>query len=360
MGHRMEKRLVIRVDANAQIGMGHLMRCLAFAQGLETIGAKAIFVLRECSQEVTGIIRRHRFSVETIPRDCSLAKDASLTLKHADLNSTDLIVTDLGNPDIKKRRDEYKAYLQRLKKLGVFLITIDHHIDIAFPSDIVINPTYGAEKMGHPLNSDTKFLLGPSYFIFRQEFIEATSVIREIREQARNILVAIGGSDPLNLTLKVTRALCELEIASQLNLCIVLGVGYSDPHKQELEGVLKGFEGDYTLVQVSDNMAELMLWSDLAVTGGGLIKYETAVTGTPSIIISQAANHAKAMKEFEAAMTSLHLGLNSKINEQNISEAIGRLLQDYALRAEMSKKGKQLVDARGIERIISQIPLEIL
>ena len=103
-----------------------------------------------------------------------------------------------------------------------------------------------------------------------------------------------------------------------------------------------------------------MLWSDLAITGGGLTKYETAVTGTPSVIISQVAHQAELAKEFEREGTALHLGLGSKVGEEDIAQAVERLLRDDALRAEMSKRGKRLVDGKGIERIISEIPQEVL
>ena len=36
--------LVIRVDADSKIGMGHLMRCLALAQAWKDAGGKVMFV----------------------------------------------------------------------------------------------------------------------------------------------------------------------------------------------------------------------------------------------------------------------------------------------------------------------------
>lgn len=353
------ERLIIRVDASTHIGVGHLMRCLAFAQGLEKIGAGSIFVIRDYDQNISQIIRHYGYDVEVIGRDCSFKEDASLTSGFADQHNVSLIVTDLSNPDIMVNLDKYGEYLQDLKDTGKFLITIDDLNEMPFPSDIMINPNYGAESMNYKFSRSTKFLLGPAYFIFRQEFIESAKLNREIREKARNILVTIAGSDPLNLTVKVTKALCKLRMASNLNLRIVLGVGSPDSMKQELEKALKGFAGSCELLQGSDKMAELMLWSDLAITGGGLTKYETAVTGTPSIIISQAEHHVKLMEKFEKGETSLYLGLSSTTNEEDIAAATARLLRNYVLRAEMSKRGKKLVDGKGIERIILEIPQEV-
>ena len=103
-----------------------------------------------------------------------------------------------------------------------------------------------------------------------------------------------------------------------------------------------------------------MLLSDLAITGGGLTKYETAVTGTPSIILSQVAHQVDLAEEFEKEGTALNLGLGTEVSQEDITEAVTRLSGDGALRAEMSRRGKRLVDGRGVERIISEIPQEVL
>jgi len=355
-----KRSALFRTDGSQHLGTGHVMRCLAFAQGFEEIGVKSVFVIRDYEPGVAEIIRRYGYGVETIPQDCSFEEDASLTLKFASRYGAGLVVTDLGSTSIVEQLDEYREYLQRLKDRGPFLVTIDDLSVMPFLSDVVINPTHGAETMEYCLNGDTKFLLGSAYFIFRGEFRKAAGVNREIVKEARNILVTIGGSDPLNLTVKVARALCKLEIASNLNLRIVLGVGSSDSTKQELENALEGFTGNCELIRGSGNMAELMLWSDLAITGAGLTKYETAVTGTPSIIISRLDDQSKRAREFEEKGSTWHLGPGSRVDEGDIVKATTKVLQDYTLRSEMSKNGRKLVDGRGIERIISEIPRSVL
>ena len=64
-------------------------------------------------------------------------------------------------------------------------------------------------------------------------------------------------------------------------------------------------------------------------------------------------------EQFEKEGTALNLGLGTEVGEEEITEAVAVLMRDYALRAKMSKRGKQLIDGRGIERIISEIPSEV-
>ncbi len=350
---------LLRADGSQHLGLGHIMRCLAFAQSLEKLGVRSIFVIRDYEQKVTEIIQHYNYSVELIPESCGFKEDLLLTSEFASQYRVKLIVTDLCNVDILANLGKYCGYLQGLKDKGKFLITIDDLNEMAFPSDIVVNTNYGAQDRNYRFGGSTKFLLGPAYFIFRQEFIEAAKVNRTTRGIAQNILVTMGGSDLLALTLKVAKAFTRLDSSLNLNLRIVLGIDYTDSKKRALAEALKDYRGNYKLIMGSDNLAELMLWSDLAITGGGLTKYETAVTGTPSIIISQVGHQAALAKEFEREWTTLNLGLGSKVDEADISEAVEKLLMDDTLRAEMSRRGKRLVDGRGIERIISEIPQEV-
>ena len=358
-GFSKNKSILFRVDGSYHLGIGHVMRCLALAQGFLSSDVKSIFAIKDYDQSVTEIIQRHGCTVEIIPRNSRLEQDASLTLDLAKKHGISIIVTDLSNTDVLVQLGEYERYLRKLKYTGVFLITIDDISEVAFPSDIVINPNYGAENMNYDFGGRTKFLLGPDYFIFRQEFIEAANVDKEVKKEASNMLVAIAGSDPRNIIGKVAKAFCRVEKAPILNLRIILGINYADSARQELEGVLADFKGNYELLQGSSKMSELMRWSDIAITGAGLTKYETAVTGTPSIIISQAAHHIKIMEQFEEQGTCLHLGLASTIDEEDIAEALAKLIGDYNLRVEMSKMGRRLVGGKGIERIISEISAEV-
>lgn len=351
--------ILIRTDGSTQLGLGHIIRSLALAKGIGATGVKSIFVTRDYEQRVAEIIRHHEYSVETIPQSCSFREDLLLTSELSNQYKARLVVTDLCNVNILANLGEYGKYLKGLKDKGNFLVTIDDINEMTFPSDIVINPNYGAENMSYEFGTGTKFLLGPAYFIFGQEFIEVAKIDREIVRNAQNILVTMGGSDLLRLTPKIARALTELGETANLNLRIVLGIDYTNEEREELKEILKDFTGTYELIQRSYNLAESMVWSDLALTGGGLTKYETAVTGTPSIIISQIAHQADLVKEFEKEGTTLNLGLGTKISEEDLAGAVRRLLKDDTLRAEMSGRGKRLVDGKGIERILSQIPREV-
>jgi UDP-2,4-diacetamido-2,4,6-trideoxy-beta-L-altropyranose hydrolase len=351
--------VAFRADGSAEIGMGHIMRCLALAQGMENAGARASFVVRSYTHKVAKIVQRYGFTVKTIPKDCSWSEDLRLTLENSNKYRSKLIITDLGNAGNMARPDECRQYLQGLRDSGKYLVAIDDLVKMSLPADIIVNPHYGVEKGGYYDGHSARLLLGPDYFIFRPEFIAAARLNRKIKAEARDVLVTMSGSDPLNFSHKVIGALVESERTRGLNLRIVLGMDYTASKKRELGEILTNYPGRYELIQDSDNMAELMRWSDIAVTGGGLTKYELAVTGTPGIIIPQYDYLVGLAREFAKTKAVLDLGFINGITGEAIAGAVAALLGDFARRAEMSRRGRALVDGRGIERIISEIPAEV-
>lgn len=357
------KFLVMRCDGYHHIGMGHIMRCIAFAQSFK--GRESVFVIKDYEEKVSKLIRDYGYDVDTIPSKSSFEKDAALTLNFADKYNADMILTDLGNKDRLSDLEEYIGYINLLKKSDKFVITIDGYGPesvskrASILSDMVIIPYCGAENEKYKLNTNTRYLLGPSYFIFRQEFIKKARVDREIKKNAQNILITMGGSDPFNFTVKAAKALLKLK-RDLLNLRIVIGPGFDRLIQQELDKVLKDFNGNYEFITGNFDMAELMFWSDLAIISSGLTKYETAVTGTPSIIISYNNFQEEIMGEFQKYGASIHLGQAKNILEDDMARAVAGLLDNSNIRKQMSEKGRRMVDGKGAARIISSIPKELL
>ena len=73
--------LFIRTDADSEIGLGHLMRCLALAQCWKKIGGKVTFIARFDSDVLCDRIISEGFDFIRIERSCPDPSDWALTEK---------------------------------------------------------------------------------------------------------------------------------------------------------------------------------------------------------------------------------------------------------------------------------------
>jgi len=348
--------IVIRVDGGEHVGMGHIMRCLALADNLIKFNINSIFVIKNSFKSVKNKIEEKNYEIKNIPPNSDINKDVNSTIDIIKKTNSNMAITDLCNTEMLKLLDNYKRYLIELKKNVPFLVTIDDLNLIKFPSDIVINPNYGAEKFipKSIKNYNSKFLYGVRYYIFRREFLRVIKKQREIREQSENILITMGGNDLNNLTVKVIQSISDHDL-SKLNFKIVVGSAYSDDKIKKLLSIIEILNTNYQIITDAGNMAELMLWCDLAFTACGLTRYETAVTGTPSITISQHIYEQKVMQDFKTAGTTEYLGLDKDVTKQQISDIFLDLLSNKKQREKMSRNGKRLVDGKGLARITNEI-----
>lgn len=326
-------RVLFRADAGLQIGLGHVMRCLALAGALQGIGVDAVFLGRGYTPEVQHKMRKRGCLSIALGRD---ADDLEATLRQMRMSGADIVVVDVYGIG--------EAYLRALRAAGVVLISLDDHNLLSFPSHLVVNPNRFALDMEyHSSTGDTQFLLGPSYFLLREEFAKARQMPRQIAPQARCLLVSMGGSDPSGLTPKVVRAVAYLG----LDTVVVRGgaATKSEP----------AVWGEARVVSDPPDMAQWMLWADIAVTSGGGTIYELAATGTPGIVLSQTHDQERNAAAMEAEGTVINLGPGAGVRECDIAGTVISLAGDQGRRQAMSRRGREVVDGRGAQRVAEAI-----
>ncbi len=349
----MKGPALIRVDGARHIGMGHVVRCLGFAQALKSHGVESVFVIRDHEQKVVDLPGSYGFQAHIIGKDKTLQEDAVTTAQLAKTHNARFVIVDLSNEDNLAKRSDYLDFFKTFKTAGKFLIVIDDYEKVDFPFDLQVIPYCGAEHMKYKFFDDTKYLLGCSYYIVAPNLAECARRSRVIRKDGKKVLVTMGGSDPTSLTLDVAQALLSLKHQG-LEVKIVIGVCFSEEINRQLRDIMKSFEGPHELC-FQGSIPELMLWSDIAITGVGLTRYEAALTGTPNICITRNRLEEYANDKFISAGTSCHLSVPDKTSQNYITKEIDRLLRDFGDREKMFKTGKNLIDGKGAERIIAEL-----
>jgi len=347
---------LLRADGSSTIGMGHVMRCLAMADAVAARGSTPVFVTKALTDGAVDVLRRGGATVEEIPGDLGLEDDARLTWKIAERHGARLIVTDLCDWDALRNPDALRTYHAVLHADYVVLALAGGRL-VDLPATIVVAPYVHTAAAPEP--GGRTLLAGPAFFIFRREFVKAAAVPRVVAPRARRVLVTLGGADPERLTVKILEALRRLADA-ELEVRVVVGPRFPDELRTQIVQMAAGLGDVCTLLPHDTDLAAAMLWADLAITADGFTRYETAVTGTPSLTLELAASDPELNAVFAAAGTTRPVPVAAGTGIPELARLVRSLLDDHVGRQEMSRRGRALLDGRGIERILAALPAGVL
>lgn len=335
--------LLIRADANAQIGTGHVMRCLALAQAWQHVGGQALFVMATDAPAVEDRLKSEGMEVTRLRTQPGTDHDAIQTVDLARQGEASWAVVDGYH---------FGADYQRIiKDSGLHLLAIDDNGHSShYYAEIVLNQNLHADE-GLYENREpyTQLLVGTRYVLLRPEFLKWRGWKREIPEVARKVLVTLGGGDPDNVTLKVVQALQQVEVDA---LEAIVVVGGSNPHYEELQSAVRGSQLVIRLQSSVTNMADLMAWVDVAVSAGGSTSWEVAFMGLPSAVLVLAHNQRPIAEQLNAAGVAVNLGWHENLCSAEIAQAITQLLVAAQARAEITRRGQELVDGEGTARVL--------
>lgn len=333
-------KIGVRVDGGKKIGMGHIQRCLALAVQLKKERNTVIFLIRK-NKETREIIERKKFEVIELKSDINLKEDLKNTIKIIKSLGINILITDSYKFD--------GNYLGNIRKNVSSLVSIDDLAKIYFFSDIVINQNIHASNLKYRSLEDTEFLLGPKYALLRKEFAGVEK--KRINKKVKNILITTGGADLFGLTLKALNALGGIK--ETFDITVVVGPFFKNA--DEIKSIIGKMNKKVNLVINPQDMKELMLSSDLAITSGGTTLYELAATGTPAIVFCAADNQKGSIRGMSRIGTIINVGRGDHFSKKNFQKEVKKLIPNFLLRKQMSEKGQKLVDGRGSMRCAKRI-----
>jgi len=343
------KHVFIRVDAQTKIGAGHLMRCLALAQAWKKQGSRVTFITACENESFKDRISDEGFELIPIEKPHPDPDDLSSTLEVLSAMSHQLSAT---SPWLVLDGYHFTPdYQKTIRENGCRLLVIDDmaHLD-HYHANILLNQNIHASSLHYSYDRDTVKLLGCEYVLLRSEFSKYQDWRREIPAKANKILVTMGGSDLDNVTLKVIRALNNL---NDPDLEVKVVAGPANPNINSLENELHLSPFTFHLLRNVHNMSELMAWADVAVSAGGSTCWELAVMGLPATLIVTGDNQKDIVADLNEIGVATGLGWFSELSAINISRALRSLINDKEIRKKMSLLGIELIDGEGFLRVIN-------
>ncbi len=325
--------MIMRADAFAGIGTGHLMRCLALGQTLADNGLRVVFVGR-C--DPVGLIERLKAEgFGFVPLD-EASQRSLLTSQGADW-----IVADGVHFD--------ESYHEFLRSCGCRVAVIDDMARLPlYNADIVINQNLHAHDLHYNCTVGTKLLLGARYVMLRREFLRLHPVTKPIDGMGKNLLITLGGIDKANFTEKILLAIRDVHA---LEVIVVVGAG--NPNVQRIRAVT--MSSRLTVLQNVTDMPSLMSWADVAITSGGTTVWELAFMGVPSIVGRVAEIEDYLVGGLNRHGLFIDIGWFESARDDAICTMLTTLMADATRRKEMSIKGRQTVTGNGCQEVFMEM-----
>lgn len=250
------KRIAFFVNGNNAMGLGHIYRVLELADEFDS-RPDIYFDIRQTDPAVFGV-SPHRI----IPVDGIAGLFQALSQTRYDVLINDVLSTSR----------EFMTSLRACLKDAV-IVNFEDDGSGAELADTVINALFESSELPNASN-------GHAYFIASKLFLMHDPI--HIADRVRRVLVTFGGADPNGYT----ELLLELAVQPEfrhIRFCVV--IGRAKANAQEL--LTAAYPENIELVYDTQNMAELMSQSDVAVTSRGRTGYELALMGVPFLSLAQ-------------------------------------------------------------------------
>jgi spore coat polysaccharide biosynthesis predicted glycosyltransferase SpsG len=314
--------ILIFTEAGKNIGYGHYMRCSAIRDAL--IASKySVEMIVYCNE---------------IALNDSNIKPINWLINHtneSDISHQNIAIIDsylANNKNINNLKSKYKIYKT---------IVIDDYNRINYNADYLINPNVYFSEIDYS-NQSAKCIGGKQYVILRSAFRNAPQ--KKIKKNVSSILVSLGGSDFRNLLPPF------LTLASKFNsICWQI----IDPENKKYDLIPSNCKMHQ--VVSPEMMLDLIINSDIVISGCGQTLHELSVLKTPSIGICLDIDQKYNQQYYLDAGFLLEKNnwddenLFLRIESQIIS------LKSFSLREKIHADCKDLINKNGIFEIVSLI-----
>jgi UDP-2,4-diacetamido-2,4,6-trideoxy-beta-L-altropyranose hydrolase len=281
-----KKSIVFRADGNSEIGLGHVMRCLALCEMLKEL-FQLKFAIQNPSKSIYDLLNVSVAEVIELPITVDYKLDANNFI--SSISKEDVIVLDGYYFNA--------AYQQEVKKHCRKLIYIDDLIRGHQYADVIINHNGLVQAAEYDAEPGTTFLLGTQYALVRKCFFDKKLNAKTVKESRGSIsvLINLGGADPENVSLSILNVLLSKKYKYAITL--ILGVAnkntdiFSSFNFVSNVHIKKGLSATEMIDEINT--------CDIAIVSCSTIAYEVAILNKPFVGILTATNQQSNATFFE-------------------------------------------------------------
>jgi spore coat polysaccharide biosynthesis predicted glycosyltransferase SpsG len=328
-------RVLFAIEAGAEVGLGHLMRCRALMLRLSAAGAE----IELC---VLGDVRALGERAWPTARPVTVAPSGNGPEKFKGLLSDRLR---------EARYDWLVLDGHGLRRMsfpdGPRTLVVDDLGDQPLRATAVLNQNVERpdpyDQRGFEVNDR---LLGPRFALLDAAYADAEWKGSGAAGLER-LLVSFGGADRPGWSGKALAALASC--ASPLTIDLVVGPLHSQDH---VSGRIGG--GHRLVVHRSpDGLAPLMAAADAMVASASVTSWEACCVGVPLIALQTAANQVHVLTSLDEAGAAITARAEEALDGGAKAKLPGLMqrIESLAVRRDLSARQRSLVDGRGAERV---------
>ncbi len=349
--------ILIRVDATPRNGFERITRCMTVAAALQRRRRPTYFLAQLEPTSLAFAIKRGGNEWIDACHPAGSADDLDDVIQEIRRRRPAAIIVD----EAEVSRD----YLQEISATGVLVVSIDHQANIHFPSQLLVNPLLGPSRESYEFDPDTQLLLNQRYTMVRPEVRR----LRQGRSQEPaalappagkpgttlyRVLLALGEDDPNGQVLEYAKLLLAAPRIGKVDIV----VRREHPDLEKIQGFVEANEERLELALEPAEVAARIVRAHFAVTSGSGWANELACVGLPQLLIVQNEAHWPNAQRLEEEGCATCLGWHESVSPQTVRQAVQNILGDPLERQAMSRCGRQLIDGRGPDRLVTA--LEIL
>ena len=318
----LQMKIGFRVDASIEMGIGHVMRCLALADTLRAEGAECHFICREHPGNLIDRIASRGYQVDSLPLchsnhrvDGAATEELQLVHVHwlgcdwrTDARQTAACIVSLNCDWLVV--DHYaldERWEKQLRPICSKIMVIDDLADRYHDCDLLLDQTHGRSEVDYEQRTPIgcTLLTGAKYALLRPEF----AVLREYSLQRRkeprleHLLISMGGVDKDNITGKILQTLKDSCLPR--DCCISVVMGESAPWLEDVKNQAKKLPWPVDVRVNVVNMAQLIADSDLAIGAAGSSSWERCCLGVPTLMFVLAENQRYIARSLSAVKAVL-------------------------------------------------------
>jgi spore coat polysaccharide biosynthesis predicted glycosyltransferase SpsG len=338
--------ILFRVDAAPRVGWEHLSRCLVLAAALQRRRRPAYFLAQLEPGSLGLTVKRAGNDWLDACSPAGTPEDLEETVQEVRRLAPAAVVVDV--PEVKE------DYLATLQRTGALVVSMDSLAGVCFPSRLIINPLLAPGRESYEFARGTQVLLGPRYALVRPEIRRVRPIRAQEPAQPFRVLVALGDDDPHNQSGELAKCLLNCPRVGRVDVVV-------RPYHRDLAGLQALAASCPERLEVASEPGEVpvrIARCHFAVTAGNAWSLELACVGVPQLVIVQAEAHWPTAQRLEEEGAATCLGWHANVSAATLRQAVQDLLTDPLERQAMARCGRQLIDGRGPDRLVTA--LEVL